>query len=82
MPTATTVPLLFLVLVLWRVTKGELLSIVLFLSIFQAASGLNLGTMGLAPWILMLVFGLLFKVVKPQRASFTTPDTNTVAVPA
>lgn len=80
MPTATTVPLLFLVLVLWRVTKGELLSIVLFLSIFQAASGLNLGTMGLAPWILMLVFGLLFKVVKPQRASFTTPDTNTVAV--
>jgi O-antigen ligase len=80
MPTATTVPLLLLVLVLWRVTKGELLSIVLFLSIFQAASGLNLGTMGLAPWILVLVVGLLAKLVRPQRSPFTTPDTNPVAV--
>jgi hypothetical protein len=80
MPTATTVPLLLLVLVLWRVTKGELLSIVLFLSIFQAASALNLGTMGVAPWILTLVVGLLIKLIKSQTAPSTTPDTNTVAV--
>jgi flagellar biosynthesis protein FliQ len=80
MPTATTVPLLLLVLVLWRVTKGELLSIVLFLSIFQAASGLNLGTLGFAPWILTLVVGLLIKSVKSQTAPFTTPNINTIAV--
>jgi hypothetical protein len=80
MPTATTLPLLLLVLVLWRVTKGELLSIVLFLSIFQAASGLDLGTMGLAPWILTLVIGLLMKLVRPRAAPFNTLNTNVIAV--
>jgi O-Antigen ligase len=80
MPTATTIPLLLLVLILWRATKGELLSIVLFLSIFQAASALNLGTMGLAPWILTLVVGLLIKLIRPQTAPPTTADTNTIAV--
>jgi hypothetical protein len=80
MPTATTVPLILLVLLLWRLTKGQLLSMVLFLSIFQAASGLNFGDLGVAPWILTLVGGLLFKLVKGNTAPSFIPGINTVAV--
>ena len=34
MPTATTLPLIVLLIVLWRLTRGELLSIILFVSVF------------------------------------------------
>jgi hypothetical protein len=64
MITAATIPLILLSAWLWRLTKGDLVSIVLFLSIFEAASGLNIGGMGIAPWILVLVFGLLLKLIK------------------
>jgi hypothetical protein len=64
MPTATTVPFLILMLLLWRWTKGNLLAIILFTSIFGAASVLNLGGTGLAPWLLALAIGLIVKLLQ------------------
>jgi hypothetical protein len=63
LPTATTVPLIVLLLVLWRLTKGELLSIVLFVSIFGAASAINIGGSGVAPWTFALAVGLVFQAL-------------------
>lgn len=80
MPTASTVPLLLLVVILWRVTKGELLSIILFLSIFQAASAINLGDMGIAPWIVALALGLLFKLAKYRTAPLVMTNVNSTAI--
>jgi hypothetical protein len=63
LPTATTVPLIVLLLVLWRLTKGELLSIVLFVSSFGAASAINIGGSGVAPWTFALAVGLVFQAL-------------------
>jgi hypothetical protein len=80
MPTVSTVPLLLLGLVLWKITKGELLSVVLFMSIFQAASAINLGGMGIAPWIVVLLAGLILKTAKRPGALTTISNTNTLAI--
>jgi hypothetical protein len=63
LPTATTVPLIVLLVVLWRLTKGEVLSIVLFVSIFGAASAINIGGSGVAPWTFALAVGLVLKAL-------------------
>jgi hypothetical protein len=62
-PTASTVPLIILLILLWRLTKGELLSIILFVSIFGAASAINIGGSGVAPWTFALAVGIVFKVL-------------------
>ena len=80
MPTVSTAPVIILLWVLWRMTKGEILSMVLFLSIFQAASALNLGDMGVAPWILALVLGLLIKLCKGHAMPSFISGTNNRAV--
>jgi hypothetical protein len=80
MITAATIPLILLTAWLWRKTKGDLISIVLFLSIFEAASGLNIGGMGVAPWILVLVCGLIFKSIKGGAAPHFMAGINIVSV--
>ena len=62
MPTATTVPLILLLIVLWRLTKGELLSIILFVSIFGGASAINIAGSGVAPWTFALAIGIALKL--------------------
>ncbi len=52
--TASTIPLLLLIAFLWRRTRGEILPIVLFTSIFDAASALNAGPSPISPWLLAL----------------------------
>lgn len=64
MPTATTLPLIILIALLWRLTKGNVLSVVLFTSIFDAASALNFGKLGVSPWMVALLVGLAEKVLK------------------
>jgi O-Antigen ligase len=80
MPTATTVPLLVLIAVLWRLTNGELLSIVLFVSMFGAASALNFGGSGVTPWIFALVVGGLWKLLKGFPRPRIIPGVNITAV--
>jgi hypothetical protein len=63
LPTASTVPLIVLFIVLWRLTGGELLSIILFVSIFGAASAINIGGSGVAPWTFALALGIVLKVL-------------------
>src|SRR5450631_1296062 len=62
MPTATTIPLLILVLVLWRKTRGQILPIVLFTSIFDAASAINLGGLGVPPWLFALLLCFVLRL--------------------
>jgi hypothetical protein len=80
MLTATTVPLIVLLIVLWRLTRGKLLSIVLFLSMFEAASAINIAGSGVAPWIFALAIGICLKLLN----GFTRPrfisGCNTTAV--
>ena len=64
MPTLTTVPLLILIGVLWYLTKGRILSIIVFTSIFDAASALNFGGMGVSPWLLTMVICIAVKGVQ------------------
>jgi hypothetical protein len=63
MPTASTIPLVIVSLIAWRLAKGNLLAIVLFVAVFGAASALDIGDQGVAPWIFVLVIGLWFKFV-------------------
>jgi hypothetical protein len=72
--------MILLVLVLWRLTRGKLLCIVLFLSIFQAASVLNLGDMGVAPWILTVAIGLSIQFLKRPLSAPALIDTNPTPV--
>jgi len=80
MPTATTVPLIILLIVLWRVTKGELLSIVLFVSIFGAASAINIAGSGVAPWIFVLVIGMCVKAIIGFPRPRLIPGCNAYAI--
>jgi hypothetical protein len=50
-PTLTTVPLMILLLWLWSRTGHRILPAVAFVSVFTAASALNLGSVGLACWL-------------------------------
>lgn len=61
--TASTLPLLVLIAFLWWRTKGELLPIILFTSIFDAAAALNFGSTTLAPWIFALIICVPIKAL-------------------
>jgi len=63
-PTASTVPLIILLMVLWRLSRGELLSIVLFVSIFGAASAINVAGAGVAPWTFAMAIGIVVKALR------------------
>jgi O-Antigen ligase len=67
MPTASTLPLLLLIALLWKLTRGNVLAIVLFTCVFDAASALNFGGIGLAPWIATLVLGIAVKLIFGHR---------------
>lgn len=58
MPTLTTLPFLLLLVFLWRWTRGNTAAIVAFTSIFDAASVVNVGALGIAPWLLALAICL------------------------
>lgn len=63
MPTASTLPVLVMIAVLWRCTGGQVLPTVLFLSVFTAASVVNIGSIGVSPWLFSLVFALGLRLV-------------------
>ena len=79
MPTAATIPLILLVAVLWYYTKGRILAIVLFTSIFDAASALDFGTMGVSPWLFTLILCLTIKVLQGHRPPQLAPGINKIA---
>ncbi len=56
--TASTIPVLLLIALLWWRAKGELLPIVLFCSAFDAASALNVGGAPISPWVFALAICL------------------------
>jgi hypothetical protein len=62
-PTASTIPLLLLIAFLWSRTRGEVLSVVLFVSIFDAASALNFGNFGVPPWAFALILCMGLKLL-------------------
>jgi O-antigen ligase len=74
--TASTLPLLVLIAFLWWRTKGELLPIIIFTAIFDAASALNIGNTGLPPWILALAICLPLKVVTGKLNTRRVPGLN------
>jgi hypothetical protein len=74
--TASTIPLLILIAFLWWRTKGELLPIIIFTAIFDAASALNLGNTGLPPWILALAICLPIKVLTGKLNTRRIPGLN------
>ncbi len=81
MPTASTLPLLLLIAILWRVTRGRVLSIVLFTSMFGAASALNLGGIGVSPWLFTLCLCLVVKLALHGHRPFAlAPGCNKIAV--
>ena len=61
--TASTFPLLVLIAFLWWKTKGDVLSIVLFTSIFDAAAALILGGSPVSPWLFALAICLPIKLL-------------------
>jgi hypothetical protein len=64
MPTYTTLPLLILILVLWRLTRGNILAIIVFTAIFSAASALNFGNFGVSPWLMAMALCLPWKLLQ------------------
>lgn len=80
MPTASTLPLIVLLIVLWRATDRNILAIVLFMSIFDAASALNFGSVGLVPWVASLLLCLLVKIVVGHRPPDSLRQANQAAV--
>ena len=80
MPTASTLPVLILIALLWRLTKGEVLSIVLFMSAFTAASALNLGALGIEPWLMAFVLCVSVKLMQGIARPKLTRGVNSTAV--
>jgi hypothetical protein len=74
--TASTLPLLVLIAFLWWRTKGELLPIIIFTAVFDAASALNIGNLGLPPWILALAICLPLKVITGKLNTKAVPGIN------
>ncbi len=74
--TASTLPLLVLIAFLWWKTKGELLPIILFTSIFDAASALNVAGSPISPWILALVICLPAKILSRRMRWKSIPELN------
>ena len=80
--TASTLPVLVLIAFLWWKTEGELLPILLFTSIFDAASVLNLGGSPVSPWLLALVLCLPVKVLSRRLHWKPIPGVNRAAYAA
>ena len=81
MPTASTLPLVLLIAVLWRCTNGQVLPIVLFTSMFSAASVLNLGSIGVSPWLFSFVLCVALRLVLRGHGRMTlAPGYNKPAV--
>ncbi len=74
--TASTIPVLLLIAVLWWRTKGELLPILLFCSIFDAASALNIAGSPIAPWVFALAVCLPIKVLTGRLRWKPIPGLN------
>ena len=78
--TPSTIPLLALAACLWYPARGRLIPVVMFMSIFQAASVLNISVggaeVGLAPAYLILLIALVNKfVARATKPSKTSPRT-------
>jgi len=76
MPTMTTIPLLLLLLLLWRWTRGNVLAIVAFTSIFDAASALNFGALGVSPWLMALAICLPLRIAQGRQRTGIAPGIN------
>ncbi len=77
--TASTIPVLLLIAFLWWRTKGELLPIVLFCSIFDAASALNVAGSPISPWVLALAICLPIKLLTGKLRWKPIPGLNRAA---
>ncbi len=80
--TASTLPLLVLIAFLWWRTKGELLPIILFASIFDAASALNIAGSPISPWIFALLICLPIKALTGKLRWKPIPGMNRTAFKA
>lgn len=80
MPTATTLPLTILILFLWRQMHGQILPIILFTSVFEAASAFNLGGLGVPPWLFALLICFVLRLVEGHRKLRFAKGINSVAV--
>lgn len=74
--TASTLPLLALIAFLWWRTKGELLPIILFSSIFDAASAVNVAGTPVAPWLFAMILCLPAKLLGGHWKPRAIPDLN------
>lgn len=81
--TLSTVPMLLLGVYLWHLAKGQFLPVALFMSVFAAASVVNLGVGGLqigvqpAYLTLLLAVGGRFFGRRPRKIKFLIPRTST-----
>ena len=80
MPTVTTVPLILLFALLWRLTGGQILAMVAFVSVFSAASALDFGSLGVSPWLFVLGAGLVVKFIQGHGTYRLTPGLNRTAL--
>lgn len=76
MPTYTTVPFLILLVLLWRWTRGNVLSIVAFTSIFDAASVLNFGALGVSPCLFALLVCLPLRIAQRRQRTVVSSGIN------
>ena len=74
--TASTIPVLILIALLWWRAKGELLPIVLFCSIFDAASAVNVGGSPVSPWVFALAICLPIKIFTGRLRWKAIPGLN------
>jgi O-antigen ligase len=81
MPTASMLPLLVVIAALWGCTGGQVLPIVLFTSVFGAASVINLGVIGVPPWLFSFVLCIVLRLVfKGHDRMALAPGYNKSAV--
>ncbi len=83
MPTLSTLPLGLLALYLYKRSHGQLLPVVLFMSVFEAASFINVGGTGVQISYLLLIVAIAKAVWRyPKQASLfgTRPKKTTVIV--
>lgn len=80
MVTASTLPVLVLIALLWRLTRGQVLPIVLFMSAFSASSAFNLGVLGVEPWLLAFLLCVAVKLAIGTPTPKLTPGLNTAAL--
>lgn len=80
MPNISTIPFLLMFAVVWRMTGGQVLAVVAFVSVFSAASVLDFGPMGVAPWLFALALGLGIRLLQGHKPYRLTLGTNRKAL--